>query len=508
MSRDKKMNVVFIMVDSQARHMVGCYGDMTVDTPNLDAFAASGVRFDKAYTAAPICTPARGAIFSGKAPQVNGAWTNNVSPHDSMPLMGTIFSHYGYKTGYTGKWHLDGTGYFGDGQPSGGFLPDWWYDGKNYADELGPERFAEYRNIHSLEDARKANFAEDECWGHRVATRAIDFLETAGDDPFVLVVSFDEPHHPSVTPPEYWEQFTGDDKIAKRPNDYVPLAGNKPRMQHIQRAQQNGDEMYLSPMNGFYGSNAFIDRQIGRVIDKVTELHGDDTLIIYTSDHGDMLGSHGLWYKGPQMYQETINIPFIARLPGGANGAVSQSLVSHLDIIPTILDLAGVEAPASLHGQSILPVLKDPEARVHDCVMTNFHRFSINFDLFGSFYPIRCATGERYKLVLNLLDTDELYDLDNDPYELVNLIDDPAHAEARDRMHDWILAEMDRIRDPYRTYHWGKRAWRDVQDMFYVKSPFAFQNLPNGFPFERACIHADGSYTNKGGPLLPNEQVM
>lgn len=501
----KRMNVVFIMTDTQAKHMVGCYGDKTVDTPNIDAFAATGVRFDNAYSSSPLCTPARGAIFSGQAPQVNGAWTNNVSPHAAIPLMGTIFSYYGYKTAYSGKWHLDGTGYFGDGQPGGGFMPDWWYDGKRYADDLGPARFKQYREVHSLADIRAANFTEEECWGYRVASKAINFLETVGDDPFVLAVSFDEPHHPSVAPPHYWEQFAGEGKIGRRPNYYAPLADNKPRMQHVQRAQQDPSQVYLSPVEGLYGGNAFVDRQVGRVIEAVTRLHGEDTLIIYTSDHGDMLGSHGLWYKGPQMYQETINIPFIARLPGGASSAVSPALVTHLDIIPTMLDLAGIPIPASMHGRSFLPALKNPELRAHEYVMSSFHRFSINFDIFGSFYPIRCATGERYKLSLNLLDTDELYDLQNDPYELVNLIDHPVHADVRDRMHDWLLLEMNRIRDPYRTYQWGKRSWRTVQDMYYLKQPLAIQNLPTGFPFQAECIHANGEYTNKGGPHRMDE---
>ena len=501
MPSKSRMNIVFIMTDTTAKHMVGCYGDPTVDTPNLDRFAATGVRFESAYTAAPICTPARGAIFSGQAPQVNGAWTNNVSPHKSVPLMGDIFSYFGFKTAFTGKWHLDGTGYFGDGIAGGGFLPDWWYDGNSYAKELGAERFKAYREAHSVEDLRRAGFGAGDMWGHRVADRAVDFLQNAGNDPFVLAVSFDEPHHPSVAPPEYWEQFSGDGKIRRRENYYAPLGSNKPRMQHIQREQQKSDDIYLSPLPHLYGCNSFIDREIGRVIDKVTELHGENTMIIYTSDHGDMLGSHGLWYKGPQMYQESTNIPFIVRLPGGAQGAVAEGVVSHLDIIPTMLELAGIDIPASMHGVSILPMLRKPQARVHEFVMSNFHRFSINFDVFGSFYPIRCANGERYKLAINLFDTDELYDLKNDPFEMTNLIDNAEHAIERDRMHDWILAEMDRIRDPYRNYQWGKRTWRTVQDMSYLKRPLAFKNLPNGFPFQAECIHADGSYSNKGHHL-------
>ncbi len=115
------MNFVVIMTDTQNRDMVGAYGaGRVMDTPNLDRLAASGVRFDRAYTTCPLCTPARSGIFSGTHPVVNGAWCNNVPPYSTIPLMGAIFAHYGYRTAYTGKWHLDGSGYFGDGQAGGG----------------------------------------------------------------------------------------------------------------------------------------------------------------------------------------------------------------------------------------------------------------------------------------------------------------------------------------------------------------------------------------------------
>jgi len=115
------MNIVLIMTDSQNRDMVGCYGDSAMETPRLDALAGEGIRFTRAYSASPACTPARGAIFSGMHPQINGASCNNVAPHRQVPLMGEIVSRIGYRAAYTGKWHLDGSGYFGDGQPGGGF---------------------------------------------------------------------------------------------------------------------------------------------------------------------------------------------------------------------------------------------------------------------------------------------------------------------------------------------------------------------------------------------------
>lgn len=192
------MNVVFIMTDTQNQSLVGAYGNPAVDTPNLDRLAATGIRFDRAYTTSPLCTPARGAIFSGLYPQVNGAYCNNVAPHGHVALAGTIFRELGYRAGYTGKWHLDGSAYFGNGEADGGFEPGWWYDGKRYAEDIGPALFASYRSCKTADDLRAAGFTEDMIWGHRVADRAINFLERVGDEPFYLAVSFDEPHGPFV----------------------------------------------------------------------------------------------------------------------------------------------------------------------------------------------------------------------------------------------------------------------------------------------------------------------
>lgn len=491
------MNFVFIMTDTQNKSMVGAYGNPQVDTPNLDRLAESGIRFERAYNTCPLCTPARGSIFSGLHPQVNGAWTNNIATQANIPLMGTIFQHFGFRTAYTGKWHLDGTGYFGNGIAEGGFEPDRWYDGKRYVEEIGPGMFEVYRDARTADELRKGGFREESMWGHRVADRAVDFLNTVGDEPFVLAVSFDEPHHPCVAPPEYWEKFSEED-IPRSPNYYASLEG-KPELQQIQRQQVTGPKEFhhLPKPENFYGCNSYIDREIGRVIDAVKQTHGEDTMIIYTSDHGDMMGSHGLWYKGPIMYEEITNVPFIVWMPGGPSGAVSHSLVSHLDIIPTMLELSGIEIPESLHGTSLVPILKDPQAKARDQVMINFHRFSINFDIFGAFYPIRCMVDDHYKLSINLFDTDELYDLSSDPHEMKNLIDDPDHAENRNRLHDNLLAEMDRIRDPYRTFQWGIRSWRTVEPPYYLGGRLRSINLPNGFPFEPSSIHADGSWTNK-----------
>jgi uncharacterized sulfatase len=488
------VNFVFIITDTQNKSMIGAYGNPKVDTPNLDRLAEGGIRFERAYTTCPLCTPARGGIFTGLYPQINGAYCNNIAPHGHVANTGTVFRHYGYRACYTGKWHLDGSAYFGDGVPGGGFEPEWWYDGKRYAEEIGPEMFTAYRSSNDADALRQAGFDLEHIWGHRVADRAVDFMEQVGEEPFYLAVSFDEPHGPFVTPPEYWEKFDGSE-IPRRPNFFAGAEG-KPELLQIQRGQNlerfggsapSWEEFASSAMvRKWYGCNSYIDREIGRVVDAVDRLHGDDTMIIYTADHGGQAGSHGLISKGPMMYEESCNIPFIVRYPGGPSGAVCNSPAGHIDILPTLLDYAGVEAPEVLNGRSMRPVLEDPSAGYREAAMVNFHRFAINHDSYGEFYPVRCAVDGRYKLVLNLFETDELYDTAEDPYEMHNRIDDPALAGARDGLHDWLLDEMDRIRDPFRSWRWGSRAWRKVRKPFY--SGGETRNRPEGFPFQPRSI--------------------
>jgi len=162
-------------------------------------------------------------------------------------------------------------------------------------------------------------------WGHRVANKAIDFLEGVGEDPFVLVVSFDEPHGPCVAPPEYWENFPAEN-VPKLPNFDAPL-DNKPEVQQIQGPENPKGpwEAWAAGMAKMFACNSYIDREIGRVIDTVDRLCPDDTVIIYTSDHGGHMRSHSLTQKGPAMYDETTRIPFIVRGPGVATGSPDDS---------------------------------------------------------------------------------------------------------------------------------------------------------------------------------------
>ncbi|MGC9522424.1 MAG: sulfatase-like hydrolase/transferase [Anaerolineae bacterium] len=460
-------NFVVIMTDTQATNVIGAYGHPELRTPNIDRLAETGVKFERAYTTCPLCTPARAGIFTGIYPHTAGAWTNNLPLGDNIVTMGQRFQDAGYHTAYVGKWHLDGHDYFGTGICPDGWDPAYWYDGKRYLESLTEEEITLWRRrLNSLEDLRAHDVQPEFTWAHRLGDRALDFLERrssgpAEDDPFLLVVSYDEPHHPFTCPPEYVERFVDYD-YPLGPAAFDTLE-DKPAHQREWAASANVTNVtpqgtVRHPM--YFGCNSFVDAEIGRVIDAVHRFAPENTYIIYTSDHGDMLGAHQLTGKGPVMYEEIAHIPLIIEPPGDRHVDDVSTVVSHIDLLPTMLELADMDVPPILEGESLLPLLSG-EPQPDRAVVTEFHRYEIEHDSWGGFQPVRAIVEGPHKLVINLLHTDELYDLDSDPGEVTNLIDEPTHGEIRDRLHDRLLEWMYEKRDPFRGPVWERRPWRE-----------------------------------------------
>lgn len=457
-------NFVLILTDTQATNVIGAYGRPEMQTPHIDRLAQTGILFQRAYTTCPVCTPARAGLFTGIYPHGSGPWTNNLPLGDNIKTMGQRFQDAGYHTAYSGKWHLDGHDYFGTGICPPGWDPKYWYDGKNYLSELSQDEITLWRRgLNTYEDLRRNHIQPEFTWAHRVSERAIRFLQDReADSPFLLVVSYDEPHHPFTCPPEYVEKFlTFDYPLGPGGSD---LLDHKPAHQREWAASlRTGvrDGKVRHPM--YFGCNSFVDFEIGRVVDAVHSLGGENTYLIFLSDHGDMLGSHGLVGKGPVMYEEITHIPLIIQGPGGSGGGRRVSTtVSHIDILPTMLELARINRPPILDGESLVPILNGQEIPER-AVMVEFMRYEIEHDSWGGFQPVRCMVNERFKLVINLLHTDELYDLEVDPGEVVNRIDDPGYTRVRDRLHDQLLEWMNARRDPFRGPAWERRLWRFSQ---------------------------------------------
>ncbi|MCL2513916.1 MAG: sulfatase-like hydrolase/transferase, partial [Oscillospiraceae bacterium] len=348
--------------------------------------------------------------------------------------------------------------YFGMGRCPGGWDGEYWYDMRNYLEELTEEERFKSRQSWIMEtEGVDATFT----YAHRCADRAEKFLKEHGEEDFLLCVSFDEPHGPSLCPEPYASMYKGY-KFPKLPNVCDMLA-DKPEHQRVWAGNGIESDRAALEMDGFahlLGCNSFVDSEIGRVL-AAADRYADDAMIIYTSDHGDFMESHCLDGKGPATYDEIVRIPMIMRQKGVIEpGGVYNHPVSHLDIAPTVLQNMGIGSPELLDGKNLSPVFSDPETRINEYVFTEFFRYETDHDGFGGFQPLRGVFDGRHKLTVNLLSGDELYDLRNDPYEMKNLIMSPEHEKIRDGLHDVLLENMNKSRDPFRGYHWERRPWR------------------------------------------------
>lgn len=452
----KKKQVILIMTDTQRKDMISIYnGKEDMHTPNLDALAQNGMRFEKAYTCQPVCGPARSSLFTGMYPHTNGMLANCMAFNEHTRTIGQYLTNTNIHSAYIGKWHLDGGDYFGDGICPEGWDKEYWYDMRNYLDEMNEkDRFKSRQFEACFEDE---GIDETFTYAHKCTQKAIDFISNQKEEDFLLVVSYDEPHHPFLAPKEYFEPFT-EGNYLDNANKYMDLSLLP---EHIQVwAKKYAGAKHSG--TGLLGCNAYVDYEIGKLV-KHIENNVEDALIIYTSDHGDSLGSHGISNKGPAMYDEITNIPLIIQWNSILeNNSVYNHPTSHIDIVPTILDFFSIEKPQYLRGNSLIPHLIDRKKNTSEerKAYMEFTRYEIDHDDFGGYQPIRCVVGEQYKLVINLMTEDELYDMENDPYEMHNLINHPDYVTIRNSLHDDILKWMDDTRDPFRGYYWERRPWR------------------------------------------------
>ncbi|MGE0756521.1 MAG: sulfatase [Pirellulaceae bacterium] len=446
----ERPNVLFIMSDD-LNNMLGCYGDPLAKTPHLDRLAARGVRFDRAYCAFPLCGPSRNSLLTGLYPNSTGILANaqifrQTIPHQqSMPQ---TFRNAGYFAARIGKlYHYNVPMSVGT---NGHDDPGSWELELNPA---GVDRLEEEPHIFSLlpgqfggtlsyfASPRSDEFhtdglmAEDAVW-------VLERCAKRKDRPFFLSVGFFRPHTPYVAPQSpYFDWYSTDAmpvvQNVKEDQADIPAPG----LGSYKREQdQLTDDLRRQFRRAYLASISFMDAQVGRIVDALDRLGlAENTILVFTSDHGYHMGEHGLWQK-MSLFEESARVPLLIVAPGVKGGMSAASPVSHVDLFPTLAEMCGVTPPANIQGQSLTPMLKDPTVsgrgwaitqvmrgggRARASVTTNIGSGGARF--FG--YSLRTPRW-RYTEWDEGRKGRELYDHDQDPLELTNLADVPAHASV------------------------------------------------------------------------------
>jgi arylsulfatase A-like enzyme len=447
-------NVLMIVSDQERADVLGCYGGPCL-TPAIDGLAADGVRFGTCIAPTAICSPTRASFLTGLYPHGHGI-LNNVHEPDALRVelaSGTVtypelLRDAGYRLGYVGKWHAGRGGPEARGFHDVVMAPD-VVAGAN--DEAIVETEAELSEpIHAHYPHGRLLIAgidprpEEETETRRDSDAAIGLLrQYAGlDQPFCIRLDFEGPHHPYM-PPERYAALYAPSAIPPWPN-FGDDATTKPAAQRRlieQRGVVGWTWADWQPVVArYFGFVSFIDAEIGRVLDAVDELGlRESTVVIHTADHGDMTGSHGGQFnKGPLMYDEVTRVPLVVRDPRSAARGVHPEPVGSLAVMPTILELAGVPVPDALHVSSLVPWIVEPAAAPRDdAAFAEYHG-----DEWG-LHSMRMIRTPTAKYVYSPHGSDELYDLEADPHELVNRIEDPASsglgAELRGRLLRWMI---------------------------------------------------------------------
>ena len=458
---DPRPNILWYTADQQRFDTIRALGNPHVVTPTLDEMVAEGTAFTHAYCQSPICTPSRSSFMTGLYPsRVHNCRNGNESfPADAPQLISKRIAEAGYDCGMVGKFHLQSSGHRTEPRLDDGFRywkfshapRDDWPEGHDYAEwvrEQGGD----------LDTARKdPDHVPPELHQTQWATdRAMQFIDEDRDGPWFLTINVYDPHPPFIPPRQFADRFDA----AKMPGPYFRDSdiATQQRLQEVdfQTTAKHPDEFDGKTQQAlYYAMIAQVDEQFGRLLMHLDDTgHRDNTAVIYTSDHGEMLGDHGLLFKGCRFYEGLVRVPLLFRWPGHVSaGLKSDALVELLDLSATLLDLAGVSQPEEMQGRSLLPILtgKSPPEYHRDFVRCEYFDV-LDAAFIGSGSPdVPQASKKtepdavspvgsygtmyrdrRYKLVVyHGHQTGELYDLETDPWEFDNLWDSPEHRSIK-----------------------------------------------------------------------------
>jgi len=397
-SQARRPNIVFVFADQMRAHAMGCMGNKQVITPNLDKLASQGLLVTNGISAQPVCSPYRAHIMTGRYGHSTGVIHNDIRLPDSETVISELIRKHGYATGYIGKWHLShNRNNPVDAKSRRGW--DFWAVRNCSHQHLKPEYW--------LNDSKESIKVDG--WEPDVQTDlAVEFIKKNKQDPFCLFLSFGPPHNPYKAPEKYVEMYDGKELTA-RPN--VP--GGK-----------------TDNLKQYYAMTTSLDSCMGRISEALNKAGvSEDTIVVFTSDHGDMLASQGHRLK-QRPWEESINIPFIVRYPRKIKkGQRRDWIVSSVDVMPTLLGLCDISIPSQVQGMDYSATFLGKSNKQRDAAfLFNVHRGG------GPNTDWRGIRTKQWTYAYHFSGDWVMYDLKNDPYQLKNLIDDPKYAAKKKQL--------------------------------------------------------------------------
>jgi len=443
-------NILVIQADQLAAGALSLYGNPLVKTPHIERLADGGTVFDNAYCNFPLCVPSRASMLAGRYANALQVWDNAAEMPAAIPTLAHYLRAAGYHTVLCGKMHFIGPDQLHgfderivtDIYPSNfAWTPDW----------IAGERYRPTGiNMRAVVDAgvcvRGLQLDYDDEVEHAGVQKLYDLARFNRDAPFLLWVSFTHPHSPYITTQHYWDLYA-DDEVdmpavpAFAPEDMDAMS----RWLHYAHGgdlhEVTGDHVRTA-RHAYFGMCSYIDDKVGRLLDTVEQLNlQNDTVVVFTSDHGEMLGERGMWFK-QSFYEWSSRVPLVIKIPGMQSTARVAELTSLVDLLPSFMELAGsgestVEsAAAELDGHSLLPLMRGDGGAWNNQVIAEYTGE-------GVIAPCRMLRRGRFKFIYTHGHPDLLYDLEEDPRELHNLIDDPAHAAVAAELRAEVLRDWD-----------------------------------------------------------------
>ena len=472
MASQHKPNLILFLPDQQRADTIACYGGARVHAPNLNKLAAESVIFERAYVTHPVCTPSRSSLMTGTWPHNNGCTRNSVPLDRRFLVFPELLEDKDYQTAYIGKWHLGHEG------PTGRGFQEWIStEGiSDYTKFLTSKGLTPDKKDGAFSELAISNLPLELSRPKFLEKHACEFIEKHRLDPFILVVAFVEPHSPYNGPLNNEHPLSDVDLDLTAT---LPEAGNIPLRYRLMREWQQGEAVldrerlpsqfffgitpdeYKSIKQRYLGLVTLIDQSIGSIL-ACLERFGlnENTVIVHTSDHGDTLAAHHLFGK-EVMFEEAVRVPYLVRLPDQRRGKIIPQPVSHIDFLPTLVDLLGQPKHPQCAGKSLMPLIHE-EALPPESVFIEWAPNRTKVKKGTSLAPRRMikraveestrtvVSQDGWKLCLRDKDLNELYNLHDDPRETRNLYSDRQYASVISRcageIHRWQESTDDRLK--------------------------------------------------------------